>query len=186
MTATCERVPLRPSPREGSTQQPGSANRRSYMSRPACAGRCFPSLSPTLRPWIAARRLRSSRARVVLRGGVLEPEPRALGEIGGLKHRLIARRHFALARRGSFSLRRGLDPNSVFSSWASPLSVDGAGSPWSTKKATRWVALDWLAMRARDLARIPPSEGLHGTGPKRRRSAMRARIRLDGQGRFGE
>src|SRR5205823_3093310 len=42
----------------------------------AKAERRFPSLSPTLRPWIADRRLRTSGAVVVLRGGALEPEPR--------------------------------------------------------------------------------------------------------------
>src|SRR5207248_354887 len=38
--------------------------------------RCFLCHSPTLRPWIAAHRLRSG-ASGVLRGGALEPEPHA-------------------------------------------------------------------------------------------------------------
>jgi hypothetical protein len=41
--------------------------------------RCFPSHSPTLRPWIAHRRLRTSEAIDVLRGGALEPDHRTLG-----------------------------------------------------------------------------------------------------------
>jgi hypothetical protein len=52
--------------------------------------------------------------------------------------------------------------------------------------ATRWVALVWLGMRARDLARTPPSEGVSVIRAKRPRDAGQARLRLDGQGRFGE
>ncbi len=48
------------------------------MTRSAEAERCFPSHSPTLRPWIADRRLRIARAGGVLRGGALEPEPHTL------------------------------------------------------------------------------------------------------------
>lgn len=38
--------------------------------------RCCPCHSPTLRPWIAVRPLRTSGAVDVLRGGALEPDPR--------------------------------------------------------------------------------------------------------------
>src|SRR5919197_3996990 len=48
------------------------------LSRPAEAEQCFLSHSPTLRPWIADRRLRISAAVAVLRGGALEPDPHHL------------------------------------------------------------------------------------------------------------
>ena len=61
------------------------------LSRPAEAERCFPCHSPTLRPWITDRRLRTSAAIVVLRGGALEPEPRVAAlENRRLKQTLIA------------------------------------------------------------------------------------------------
>jgi hypothetical protein len=97
---------------------PAGAGASRALSRPREAGRCFPSRSPTLRPWIADRRLRISDAVAVLRGGALEPEPHASRlESRRLKPTLNANVHFQRARRRhSFSLRRGLESISVFSS----------------------------------------------------------------------
>ena len=54
------------------------------------AERCCPCHSPTLRPWIADRRLRRSAAVVVLRGGALEPELRTRSQKNaGKSERLI-------------------------------------------------------------------------------------------------
>jgi len=81
-------LPLRPpSPSGGrSTQQREPRTEReeaSSLSRTGEAARRFPSHSPTLRPWIVDRRLRTTRI-VVLRGGALEPEPRtSSGKIAG-------------------------------------------------------------------------------------------------------
>jgi hypothetical protein len=49
----------------------------SSVSSASKAERCCPSHSPTLRPWIDGRRMRDPGLDVVLRGGALEPEPRA-------------------------------------------------------------------------------------------------------------
>jgi hypothetical protein len=55
------------------------ASRRSVYVTPGTTRRCCPSHSPTLRPWIAGA-ARAPRRNDVLRGGVLEPEPRTFGE----------------------------------------------------------------------------------------------------------
>jgi hypothetical protein len=71
----CKITLLRPPPPGGrSTQQ-----QIFPMSRTGEAERCFPSHSPILRPWIAHRRLCTSEAIDVLRGGALEPDHRTLG-----------------------------------------------------------------------------------------------------------
>ena len=50
----------------------------------------------------------------VLRGGALEPEPRALvGKKSKLKHTLICQRFSDAERRGPFSLGRGLNSELV-------------------------------------------------------------------------
>jgi len=72
------------------------------------ADRCFPSHSPTLRPWIARPRLRC-RGAPVLRGGDLEPDAPALCGIAGRNSGRKAAWSCNAERGGSFSLRRGLD-----------------------------------------------------------------------------
>ena len=72
-------APLRPSPQWGidaAGERLGGAS-PCRLSRPPEGERCFPCHSPTLRPWIANRRLRTFAVVGVLRGGALEPEPRA-------------------------------------------------------------------------------------------------------------
>jgi hypothetical protein len=76
------------------------------MTRPAQAERCFSSHSPTLRPWIA--RVRVTPASYV--EGHWSPSlRRSFRKIDRLKQTLFAGRFFARGRRGSFSLRRGLE-----------------------------------------------------------------------------
>src|SRR5215203_1330272 len=73
---------------------------RESMSRTAAAERCFLSHSPTLRPWIACRRLRELAMTVVLRGGALEPEPPSIPENVQAKADTYSQRAFpAEARR---------------------------------------------------------------------------------------
>jgi hypothetical protein len=89
---------FRPPPEHGRSTQ----LRRPSLSRSAYAERCFPSHSPTLRPWIAlgARPTwRSFGARA----------SRSYRKKSELKHTHLFQRNFQRQRRGSFSLRRGLD-----------------------------------------------------------------------------
>jgi len=79
------------------------------MSRSAEAERCFPCLSPTLRPWIACRRKRKVARRSSYVEELWSPMPCTSPEIRRQKHTLMPSVNFRLARRGSFSLRRGLD-----------------------------------------------------------------------------
>src|SRR6185312_16878475 len=75
---------------------------------------CFPCHSPTLRPWIAARavlRTRPTWRGFGARASVVRSEKRRQ------KQTLLRCRLFARDVRGSFSLRRGLESISVFSSW---------------------------------------------------------------------
>ena len=113
------------------------------VSPGARAERCCPCHSPTLRPWIAAAR----RARRLTSSYVEEfwsPYPRHPSWNWQAKADAYSPSAFS-ARKAeeSFSLRRGLDSIQCFSSWASPLDLAAS----ATKKATRWVALDWLGMR---------------------------------------
>jgi hypothetical protein len=74
----------------------------------ALANRCFPSLSPTLRPWIAGPQLRNCGS-VVLRGGALEPGARGSLRKPQAKAADVYPLPYSCARRrGPFSLRRGL------------------------------------------------------------------------------
>src|SRR4051812_31142467 len=98
-----------------------------------------------------------------------------------------SRSQFRARSAEGLSLSGGASIRTYFSQAGHHLSSSsGTGSPWSTKKATRWVALDWPGMRARDLARTPPSEGVSVIAPRRHGDAVRARLPLGGQGRFGE
>src|SRR6185295_9473755 len=85
------------------------------LSRPPEVGRCCPCHSPTLRPWIAALRLRCRRI-VVLRGEALEPGARiarrkSAGKNSGQCGSLIFPRP---STRGPFSLWRGLEMDYCF------------------------------------------------------------------------
>jgi hypothetical protein len=141
------------------------------MSRPAGAERCFLSLSPTLRPWIAVRPLRARR-----------PTWRSVGARASQLRRNCMQKPTLLAAR---NFRRGAPR--VFLSQAGPRSElcflklgitsglsDGDGSPWSMKKATRWVALVWLGMRARGPSRHASQRG------RERYCAQASRRRLAG------
>jgi len=73
------------------------------------AKRCFLCLSPTLRPWIACRRKRKVARQSSYVEELWSPMLCVLLKIRRQKHRLMPSANFRLARRGSFSLRRGLD-----------------------------------------------------------------------------
>jgi hypothetical protein len=76
------------------------------MTRPAEAKRCFPSHSPTLRPWIANRRVRLSS----YVEGFWSPIPERLsGKAHAKAHAPFPALFRALSAERSFSLRRGLD-----------------------------------------------------------------------------
>src|SRR6266540_1349702 len=110
-----EAAPLRPSPLvtgdRRSRRVPLSADWSRSLSRPPEAERCFLCHSPTLRPWITDRWLRTCAVVDVLRGGALEPEPRALSlEKRRLKQTLIASVYFqhnaeGLSLSGGASIR---------------------------------------------------------------------------------
>ncbi len=103
------------------------------MYRPAGAERCFSSLSPTLRPWIDDL----VQQNVVLRGGVLEPDPCSpVGNVHAKAGAYSAVGFPALGCRESFSLRRGLDSiQSCFKLSITFWSTLSGRLP--TKKATR-------------------------------------------------
>jgi hypothetical protein len=77
------------------------------LSHSAEAERCFSSHSPTLRPWIADRRLRSAMAIDVLRGGALEPEPRMPTENSHAKAHARFPAHFCARSAEGLSLSGG-------------------------------------------------------------------------------
>jgi hypothetical protein len=79
------------------------------MSRRLNAERCFPCLSPTLRPWIACRRKRKVARQSSYVEELWSPMPCTFPKIRRQKHTLMPSVNFRLTRRGSFSLRRGLD-----------------------------------------------------------------------------
>ena len=86
--------PLRPA-RRRSTQQRLFSPRTCVSFDDRTAERCCPCHSPTLRPWIADRRLRTSAAAGVLRGGALEPRASCLRvKNGRLKRKCILRAQF--------------------------------------------------------------------------------------------
>ena len=177
-------APLRPSPRCGRSTQQASAHRgavgRVLMSRPAEAERCFPCHSPTLRPWIADRRLRTLRAVAVLRGGALEPEPQTLrSEKAHAKANANCQRVFPARALRVFLSQAGPRFDLELSQAEHHLLgfVRGVIAFGQQKRRPGWVALVWLAMRLEDLARIPPSEGEDVTGPALRIEAVPARQR---------
>ena len=120
-----------------------SCSRTKPLTRPAETERCFPSHSPTLRPWIAGHRLRVLVI-AVLRGGALEPEPRTRSEKSQAKAVASFQRVFRRRAEVSFSLRRGLNSELCLLQAGHHLWFDIERSPHETTKATRWVALDWL------------------------------------------
>ena len=157
------------------------------LTRSANAERCFPSHSPTLRPWIVTRRLRTSAAVAVLRGGALEPEPRTFDpKISKLKHTLIYQRHFQRRAPRVFLSQAGprfdlglfqAEHHLWFRRWLSPPE---------TKKATQLGRPRLARYAAKELARIPPSEGQDVAGLALRIEAVPARQAGDGGRRFGK
>ena len=129
--------------------------------------------SPTLRPWIAGRRTCTSADR--------RPTWRSFGarasyvarEKGRQKRTLMREHLFGARRRGSFSLRRGLDSSCRFFKLgitSSSGSVDrlrnDEGDPLGRPRLARSAA--------RELARTPPSEGQDDSGPQLRVEAVGA------------
>jgi hypothetical protein len=106
------------------------------MSRTAVAERCFLSHSPTLRPWIACRRLRELAMTVVLRGGALEPEPLPLPENAQAKADTYSQRAFSCRSAEGLSLSGGASIRTVSSQAGHHPFVRCSGSRPETTKAT--------------------------------------------------
>ncbi len=134
-----------------------AATRPRSMSRTPAGLRCFPCLSPTLRPWIVGHRLRERGWLPSFVEGLWSPSLVSKRRNGSVKQRRMPQRLFQRKRRASFSLRRGLDSSCAFLQ----LSItsrcrDLVAS--ETTKATRWVALTVGCYAASFLAHEPLSE----------------------------
>jgi len=146
--------------------------------------RCFPCHSPTLRPWIAPFRLRGRR-RNVLRGGALEPEPGAALEICRRKQTLIAERFCSARTPRVFLSQAGPRFDLVLFQAEHHLSIPTVPAAWERERATRLDRPRLARYAARELARMPPSEGMDVTGPAVHGASVPARQRFGDQGRVG-
>jgi hypothetical protein len=148
-----------------SVHLPGAGGRRSsdtslgrYHARPA-GPRCFPCLSPTLRPWIGGHRCACAGERRPTWRGVGARASFSERQNSRLKRRRMPQRLFQRERRGSFSLRRGLDSSSELLQAEHHLSLS-TPCAFETTKATRWVALTVSGYVASFLAHGPLSEDM--------------------------
>jgi hypothetical protein len=110
------------------------------MARTARADRCFLCHSPTLRPWIAGSG--------VLRGGALEPGALAVSDkcAGKSRTEFSTELPGAESAEGPFSLRRGLDCDQGFSSWASSFGLGWIPVQKRRRRPSR-IALTQARMR---------------------------------------
>lgn len=128
-----------------------------------------------------------SKSRHVLRGGVLEPEPRNCPRELHAKAHAMSRAQFTRATEGlSLSGGASIRPRAC-SSWASPLVYQHQFLPPETTKATTWVALAQSLSALCFLAHPPLCEDSTVTGPAPVRDGL-APARHDrlGLGRFGK
>ena len=146
--------------------------------------RCFPCHSPTLRPWIAPRRLRGRR-RSVLRGGALEPEPGANAGNVQAKADANRRRHCSARTPRVFLSQAGPRFDLVLLQAEHHLSIPTVPAAFGTKKATRLGRPRLARSAARALARMPPSEGMDVSGPAVHGKPVPARQCLGDPGRVG-
>jgi hypothetical protein len=145
------------------------------------AKRCFPSRSPTLRPWITDPRFLDRRPSW---RGFGARSPARLSEKSELKHTHYFLRHFRRQAPSDLSLSGGASirtrsfqaEHHLWSSWTSP-SERKRRPVWGRPRLARYAA--------RGLARIPPSEGSVVSVPKLRDEAGSARQAGDGVRRFG-
>jgi hypothetical protein len=151
------------------------------MTRTAGAERCFLCHSPTLRPWIADSG--------VLRGGALEPGALAVsGKCAGK-----SRTEFSTelpgtkSAEGPFSLRRGLDCDQGFSSWASSFGLGWltVGTRCKNDEGDPLGSPSLELVCGKTLARIPPGEGLGVIGPALAAGRRVGAGERRGGGRFG-
>jgi hypothetical protein len=91
--------------------------------------------------------------------GLWSPSLGTFAENGKLKHTLIASVLFQRNAQRVFLSQAGPRFDLALVQAEHHLASDVDRSPRDTKRATRWVALDWLGYAARELARRPPSEG---------------------------
>ena len=145
------------------------------MARPAEAGRCFPSRSPTLRPWIAGRRLRSARRSPSYVEELWSPSLTRVVKNDRLKPTQITGVHFPAHTLRVFLSQAGPRCRSITCfklSITSGSDVDGheKGDPLGRPHPACYAA--------RELARTPPGEGVVVTEPA-------ARPGRDDQGRPG-
>jgi hypothetical protein len=120
----------------------------SSMSRPAVAERCFPSLSPTLRPWIADRRtahVRAGRRPTWRSFGARSPH--VFGKKAKLKHTLLFKRLFCLRTPSGFLSQAGPRFDSDLVQAGHHLWFRRCLPPLCHEKGDLAVALVWLAMR---------------------------------------
>ena len=172
-----------------STQQAG-ASRRGHgrvlcLVRPK-PERCCLCHSPTLRPWIIARRLRTAGTVDVLRGGALEPDPRTPAGNWQAKAHAYCQRLFPARSAEIFLSQAGPQLDLEFFTLSITFGSDVGLIAFSTKKATRLGRPRLARYAARKLARTTPREGWDETGPVHRVEAMPARLDRGGRRRFGE
>ena len=131
---------------------------------PSRRRRCFPSHSLTLRPWIADRRLRE---REWSPSYVEELWSRTLGPFRKIAAQIeqISATQLIRERVEPFSLERGLDPSSCFSSWASPSSLVRHRSPPKQRRRPIRVAHERSRSAPCHLAHAALLEGSHGPRP---------------------
>ena len=121
---------------------------------------------PLAHPSTLDRRPPAARAQVVtvLRGGALEPDPRAVRKIAAQIEQISATQ-LIRERVEPFSLERGLDPSSCFSSWASPSSLVRHRSPPKQRRRPIRVAHERSRSAPCHLAHAALLEGSHGPRP---------------------
>jgi hypothetical protein len=120
------------------------------LSRPAVAERCFLCHSPTLRPWIADRRLCTCGLSSSYVEGFWSPSLVSRRENRRLKQTLVFQRTFPAPSARVFLSQAGPRFDLELFQAEHHLWFRHCTIAFKTTKATRWVALYWLAMRLRN------------------------------------
>ena len=106
------------------------------LSRPAEAGRCFLSHSPTLRPWIVRRRMRIRVVRTSYVEGLWSPSRRSLPENRQAKADAYSQRSFPTRSAAGLSLSGGASIRTLSSQAGHHPSVRCSRFASETTKAT--------------------------------------------------
>ena len=124
------------------------------------AERCFLCHSPTLRPWIAVRRVCTSGTAASSVEGLWSPIRARIAAKGHAKaHACISASFCTPTRRGSFSLRRGLNSDLALPQAEHHLLLSIPRFASKTTKATRLGRPRWSCYAASRLAHTPLCEG---------------------------